>query len=136
MCRCLLAAIVAALLLAAPAAGATSFRSPSGTIGCVYFKLQGESSVRCDLARVENPKPKPDSCDLEYGDSFAVANRGRAFRVCHGDTARLPDAKVLAYGKRKRVGPFTCRVRRERGMRCTSRRGHGFEVSRERQRLW
>jgi hypothetical protein len=92
--------------------------------------------VRCDLAGVDHPKPRPESCNLEYGDSFALADHGRGFRVCHGDTARDPKALVLDYGEKKRIGPFTCKVRRTRGMRCTSRRGHGFGVSRERQRLW
>jgi hypothetical protein len=136
MCRCLFAALVAALLLAAPAHGATFFASPSKTIGCAYFKIEGKGSVRCDLARVDHPKPRPKGCDLEYGDAFAVGERGRATRVCHGDTVRDPKAPLLAYGKKKRIGEFTCKVRRTRGMRCTSARGHGFEVSRERQRLW
>jgi hypothetical protein len=137
MCRCLFAALVAALLIAAPASASTTFfSSPSKTIGCVYTNLDGARGVRCDLARVDDPKPRPESCNLEYGDAFAVGARGRATRVCHGDTAHNPKAPVLAYGRKKRVGPFTCRVRRTTGMRCTSKRGHGFEVSRERQRLW
>jgi hypothetical protein len=136
MCRCLLAALVAALVLATPAAGSTFFTSPSKKIGCLYFNLDGDRSVRCDLARVDDPKPKPKACKLDYGHAFALGERGRAARICHGDTVRNPKARVLAYGKAKRFGPFTCRVRRTRGMRCTSKRGHGFELSRQRQKLW
>jgi hypothetical protein len=61
---------------------------------------------------------------------------GRATRICHGDTVQNPDASDLRYGKAKRFGPFTCKVRRSRGMRCTSKTGHGFELSRKRQKLW
>ena len=39
-------------------------------------------------------------------------------------------------GKAKRFGPFTCRVRKTTGMRCTSPSGHGFRLSRQHQKLW
>jgi hypothetical protein len=43
---------------------------------------------------------------------------------------------VLAYGHSRSVGRFTC-TSRTTGLTCRDRRsGHGFEVSRERQRLF
>jgi hypothetical protein len=125
--RFLLAFSLAATLLGtAPAvasASTTFFASPSRTIGCVYERADGRVSLTCDLAHVDHPKPAPANCYLEYGDSFSLRAHGKAIRRCHGDTVFTPDARVLAYGKTKRFGPFTCRVRKTTGMRCTSRSG-------------
>jgi hypothetical protein len=139
--RFLLAVPLTAILLAtAPtvvsASTDTYFASPSKTIGCAYERLGGRVSVTCDLAHVDHPKPAPANCPLDYGDSFALRAHGKANRRCHGDTVFNPHARVLAYGKTKHFGPFTCRVRKTTGMRCTSRSGHGFRVSRQHQKLW
>jgi hypothetical protein len=139
MRRIPLAALTAALLLV-PSATASAklrfFTSPSKTIGCVYSSLDGDRSIRCDLAKVDHPKPKPSSCELEFGSSFALGTSGRARRICVGDTVLGHEARVLAYGKARSFGPFTCKVGRTRGMRCTSKAGHGFQLSRARQKLW
>ncbi len=138
--RFLLAFSLAATLLAtAPAvvsASTTFFASPSKSISCLYGVFEGVRSLRCDLLRVDHPKPTPANCPVDYGDAFGLSVHGKASRVCHGDTVFNPRARVLAYGKTKRFGPFTCRVRKTTGMRCTSRSGHGFRVSRQRQKLW
>ena len=139
--RLLLVVMLAAILPAAApavvsASTTTYFASPSKSIGCLYGRFNGVRSVRCDLVHVDHPKPRPASCPLDYGDAFELRVHGKASRVCHGDTVLSPDARVLAYGKTKRFGPFTCRVRRTTGMRCTSPSGHGFRISRQRQKLW
>ena len=138
--RFLLAVSLSAILLATvPAvvsASTTYFSSPSKSIGCLYGVFEGVRSLRCDLARVDHPKPTPASCPVDYGDAFGLRVRGKASRVCHGDTVFNPRARVLAYGKTKHFGPFTCRVRKTTGMRCTSPSGHGFRISRQRQELW
>jgi hypothetical protein len=46
-----------------------------------------------------------------------------------------PKAKVLAYGASRTLGPFKC-ASRTTGLRCTTRAGHGFELSRSRQKLF
>ena len=139
--RPLLAVSLSATLLATAPAGVSAsatkyFASPSKSIGCLYGRFDGVHSLRCDLARVDHPKPAPASCPLDYGDAFELSVHGKASRLCHGDTAFSPRARVLAYGTTKHFGPFTCRVRRTTGMRCTSPSGHGFRISRQRQRLW
>jgi hypothetical protein len=139
MRRTSLAALTVALLLI-PSATASAklrfFSSPTKTIGCVYASLDGDRSIRCDLAHVDHPKPRPSNCDLEFGSAFAVGTTGRATRLCHGDTVLGHKARVLTYGEATRFGPFTCTVRRTRGMRCTSKTDHGFQLSRARQKLW
>jgi hypothetical protein len=47
-----------------------------------------------------------------------------------------PDAKVLAYGRSTRFGALRCTSRRS-GITCRSTRsGHGFTVSVDRQRVF
>jgi hypothetical protein len=139
MRRLPLAALTAAVVLI-PSATASAklrfFASPSKTIGCLYASVDGDRSVRCDLARIDDPEPPPSDCDLDFGSAFLLGTSGKAMRICHGDTVLNPDARVLRYGKATRFGPFTCKMRRTRGMRCTSKTGHGFELSRGRQKLW
>lgn len=133
------AALVALLLavLAAPSAGASAttpirtFRTPSGHIGCAY----DTTMLRCDVDDVAHKPARPKACELDYGSAFGLTPKGRARRLCVGDTAMDPDAKVLAYGKTKHYGPFTC-TSRTTGLRCTTAAGHGFSLSRATQRLF
>jgi hypothetical protein len=139
MRRIHLTALTAALLLLLPATASAKLRffaAPGHKIGCAYAKFGDDRSVRCDLARVADPPPKPSDCELDYGSAFLLGPTGKAIRMCHGDTVLDPDARVLRYGKPERFGPFTCTARKARGMRCTSRTGHGFQVSPRRQKLW
>ena len=52
------------------------------------------------------------------------------------DTVRNPKAKVLAYGKSTKFGSLRCTSRRS-GITCRSTRsGHGFTISVEKQRVF
>ena len=64
--------------------------------------------------------------------SVELTRTGKARLIHVTDTIGDPNAPVLAYGKTKRAGPFTCTSRRT-GLSCHNRNGHGFTVSRERQ---
>ena len=55
---------------------------------------------------------------------------GRVVFTCHGDTAILPNARILGYGTRWRQGGFVCRSRTV-GLHCENRNGHGFFLSRQ-----
>jgi hypothetical protein len=137
----LLAALALAAALAAPGgAGATAgfdpFATPSGHIGCMYQHAKGEKAyLRCDVDDVAHPVKRPASCELDYGSAFGLSASGKAQRLCVGDTVRDPKAKVIKYGTTRRFGPFTC-TSKTTGLRCTNRAGHGFALSRERQRLF
>jgi hypothetical protein len=134
---CLALPLLAALTLASDASPATSyaFKTPSGNIGCIYEPpFQGTTAyLRCDIhSGLKNPAVhKPKNCDLDYGDSLEVSNRGRTIVVCHGDTAFDPHAHVLAYGTTLVRPGFKC-VSQTTGLRCTNTVGHGFFLSRER----
>jgi hypothetical protein len=135
-----LLAVAVVVTVGAPAAVAAdtlvTFQTPSHKIGCAYMRLAGERpSLRCDVADLKNPANRPASCELDYGSAFGLGLRGRAQRLCVGDTVLDPKASVLAYGRTRRLGSFTC-VSRTTGLRCTSPSGHGFELAHARQRLF
>jgi hypothetical protein len=132
-------AVLALLLLpaAAPAKDVLKFfHTPSGNIGCLYAKVSGSrASLRCDVSDVAHPAPKPASCQFDYGHSFGVSTKGRARRLCVSDAVNDPSSPVLRYGTTRSFGPFTC-TSRTSGLRCTAPSGHGFKLSRAKQKLF
>jgi uncharacterized protein DUF6636 len=114
----------AALLVAAGDALARdrTFRTPSHNIGCLYATTGGVY-LRCDVRSA--------------GDAaWILSRRGRGRRVHATDTVYSPHARVLSYGHSLALGPFTCTSRRA-GLTCRNRRnGHGFFLSRGRQRVF
>lgn len=132
-------AVVVGLLLPATAPAKDVlrlFRTPSGNIGCLYAKTAGSRpELRCDLAQVAHPAPKPASCEFDWGHAFGVSTRGRAHRLCVSDSAMDPGAPVLRYGRTRRFGPFSC-TSKTTGLRCVAPSGHGFKLSRAQQKLF
>jgi hypothetical protein len=123
----ILAALVSALAVAAPASAATSFHSPSGNIRCVIDRT---SSTRCDITNRDwSPPRKPSSCEFDWGNSLGVGFRGRGRFLCVSDA--VDSGRKLGYGQSIKRGRFRCRSRMS-GMRCENvRNGHGFAVSKQ-----
>jgi len=114
----------------------TAFQTPSKHIACMYSRGGGQpAELRCDVAGVRTPPKRPASCALDYGTAFGLKATGRATRLCVGDTVLDPKAPVLAYGRTRHYGPFTCTAKTS-GLRCTTRAGHGFALSRQTQKLF
>jgi hypothetical protein len=134
-----IAAAVAALAAVPALATAkdtfVGFQTPSHGIAYMYAVIDGKHSLRCDVRDVADPPKRPKACELDYGSAFLLSATGRATRLCAGDTVLDPKAKVVPYGHIKKVGPFTCFSKRT-GLRCTSRAGHGFTLSRAKQTLF
>lgn len=106
----------------------STFRSPSGNIGCIIFG----GGARCDIrTRSWSPPPHPASCPpvVDYGQGLAVDPTGRGRFVCAGDTALDPQAAPLPYGENTTVGSITCSSA-SNGMTCTETRArHGFFIA-------
>ncbi len=127
-------ALLASLVLAAPASAAFSFKAfhtPSGNITCVAAgnKATGKDfSLRCDIRSHTWKAPKQTKpCDAgDYGSSLGLTKRGRARFICVSDAP--PPSKKLAYGKLWKFGPFSCRVRVS-GLRCHNAAKHGWFLS-------
>lgn len=117
--------------VAAPASALTSFQTPSRNIGCVV----ASNTLRCDIATTSvRPPKRPASCDLDFGNAFAMNTRARPRRLCAGDTA-LGSGPVLAYGRTRRIGVFAC-TSKVSGLTCTNRNRHGWTLAKSSIRLF
>jgi hypothetical protein len=124
------ALIAAVLVLSAPAVATAQesvykpFKTPSGRIFCAF--MRGDElppQIRCDMTFLNDR-------------AAVIKRRGRARIVKVTDAVGDPDAPVLAYGKTRRFGRLRCASRRS-GLTCRSTlSGHGFTISRERQRTF
>ena len=113
-----LAAVVAAVtLLAAPALAANpQLRTPSGNIGCEY---EPQAAGRLLCVRL---KPTVQSIILtKDGAHYGPAEYDGEVWFPHG-------APVLAYGKSREIGPYTCQSETS-GLTCRIG-GKGFKASR------
>ena len=120
-----LIAVAAVLVVAAPATGKgrpERFRTPSGQVVCAYAAGK-QSLIRCDLLFLDHR-----AALLQSGGRPRVTPFTAPVGNLH--------ARVLRYGTSRAFGRFTC-TSRTTGLTCRDRRsGHGFEVSRQRQRLF
>ena len=112
------------------------FHTPSDNIHCLLMSGEFEG-VRCDMLELTQSFPRrPADCDLEWGDAFEVGPADRQGHVvCHGDTVINPDSMELGYGASATLGDFTC-LSEKTGMTCQNARGHGFSISKARQKLF
>ena len=115
--------------------GPTGFRSPSRNIACQYFSDDGQNVLRCDIMQATVTARRPADCDLDWGTAFEMAARGRAERLCHGDTVMDPGLPVLAYGNVWQRGGFTCNSEQS-GVTCFNTERRGFSLSRAKQELF
>src|SRR4051794_26885143 len=119
-----LAAAGLALVPASASASYRAFRSPTGKLGCAFYS---------------DPRtPRTARCDWFGSDDQALTltEKGRARRIRISDTVLDPKARVLAYGHSTKFGKLKCTSRRT-GITCRSTRsGHGFMVSVQRQRVF
>lgn len=137
--RLSLAALPLLLLSGSPAlADEGFFQSPTGNIHCLYIPAaDGEQGwLRCDMLEGEQSyKRPPQDCELDWGLSFYVGDRGEAGLTCHGDTVQNPTGAVLGYGSKVQYGSISCEVEKT-GVTCKNRQGHGFSLSRARQKIF
>ena len=128
---------VAGALLLAPAGSAasmSSFRLPSGNIGCIYSdaSVTGHAWLRFDVRFGLKPAPRRP-CELDWtGIVFPTGAKPKA--ECAGDTAIDSRARVIPYGGKWTRGGYTCWSQRV-GLRCT-RNGHGLFLSRTSWRVY
>lgn len=73
--------------------------------------------------------PEPEGeCELDWV-GLHLSESGRAEPQCAGDTVRVPDSTILAYGSSWARGSRRCESRRT-GLTCTSAEGRGFVLAR------
>jgi hypothetical protein len=133
-----IAIVLFANLPQALAADSQAFRTPSNNIHCSGYEADNAYVVECEIIDRSNQKtaqPRPSDCDLEWGSRFSVAQSGRAYMGCTGDTIRDPNGRKLSYGKSITLTTITC-TSNTKGLECVNEDGHGFFVSKSKQRLF
>jgi hypothetical protein len=131
-----LAVVVVWVVPAGATAGLTSFRTPSKNIYCAWEHSSGSPQLlRCDVLKLTHQAPKPRGCQFDAGSAFGMRTTGRASALCVSDSVFDPRARVLAYGKTRKFGPFRCSSKTT-GLRCSNRSGHGFFLNRDRYKLF
>lgn len=133
-----LSILSAVLLLAGPALADDyiGFQSPTGNIQCGLYRGDQGASVRCDLMQLTPSYTKqPASCEFDWGSSFAVDDRGKGYVACVSDAVGDPSNGVLPYGEAVSLGGISC-VSAKTGMTCTNGEGHGFTISKAKQKVY
>jgi hypothetical protein len=113
-----------------------SFKTPSGNIYCIATRdtRTNTAGLECELKQnTAKLPPKPKDCQLDWGNRFYLAERGKSVRSCHGDTIQNQGYKTLSYGQRWSVSGFSCEVTTKR-LRCENRDRRGFELSKAAQK--
>jgi hypothetical protein len=118
------------------------FKTPSGNIHCQSFATETEKgrpgrTVRCDIRNISNRlPPRPRDCELEWGQAFEVDTAARAGeRLCYGDSVEDDKLRPLPYGETWARGGLRCKSEAS-GVTCVNPSGHGFEISRNSQRVF
>ena len=112
------------------------FVTPSKNIECAFLQSGKHIDVRCDIRSQDNPmKPRPKSCEFDFGGSYGVGRTGRAHRLCVSDSVHDDHAKVVAYGTSYSFKGITCKSTTA-FLRCKNTSGHGFKLSRSAQKLF
>ncbi|MEV6771883.1 DUF6636 domain-containing protein [Nocardia sp. NPDC051030] len=102
----------------------TSFRTPTGNIGC----LVSDGMAACEIYNYSYSAPvKPADCYGAWGDRITVESGGTQFH-CHGDRMVEATAPVLDYGSRASIGQFSC-LSTVDYVECAGP-GHSFRVAR------
>jgi hypothetical protein len=116
------------------------FTTPSGNIGCLFDHYR-RARVRCDRLQLDGAPPaKPADCDFDWGHSVELTAGSRAALACVSDSVmglqgETDGTRVLPYGDAVRYRGIVCRSQ-ETGLRCSTRGGHGFDISRAAIRVW
>lgn len=112
------------------------FHAPSKNILCAIST--GEyAEVRCDMMQLTPSYTKPPAdCEFDWGSSFAVGLESRkGYLACVSDAIANDMGVELGYGQSLRLGGFTCSSEKS-GLSCTNPAGHGFTISKAKQRLY
>ena len=129
--------LCAATFLASPAFAGdyVNFHSPSGNIQCAIF-TGDYAGVRCDMSELTPSFTTPPAdCEFDWGSSFAVNKKGRGYLACVSDAVANDDGLELGYGESLTLDGFTCKSEKT-GVTCTNPSGHGFALSKVKQRLF
>ena len=113
------------------------FHSPSGNIHCGLYVSADYTGVRCDIYEMttQSYASAPADCEFDWGNSFAVDVTGEGYLACVSDAVADESGLEVGYGQEVSLGGITCSSAQS-GMTCTNDAGHGFTVSKAKQRVF
>jgi hypothetical protein len=124
--RTALATTVAALVFVPTAAAYVgAFATPSRNITCEADRVGGTTKLGCVVF---------SASDKRGQKTWSMAPSGSA-KVRFVQANIATQVPVLRFGRTWRVAGFACTSRRT-GLTCSNRSGHGFFLSRARQRIF
>ena len=115
--------LVACKALGYPIVTTTTFKMPSGNIGCALLG----TTLRCDIRSGLKPPPAK-ACAGDWTGAVLAAT-GKAKPSCASDTIYDDSAPVLDYGSTWGGGGLSC-LSSTSGLQCSSTAGHSFFLSR------
>ena len=132
--------VLAISALASPARAdtLTAFHTPSKNIYCLASESEDANFMDCEIlvmTRQAPLMPRPDDCDLEWGNRFDLGEEGEGYLACTGDTVRDDSGVEVAYGTEFKAGTITC-TSSEKGLECRNSGDHGFFLSKGKQELF
>lgn len=111
------------------------FQTPSGNIGCAIWPGK-DSYLRCDMKELRQTyKDPPSDCEFSWGSAFQLTATGKGEVICFNDTSLNASATKLEYGKTFELNGFHC-VSEKTGLTCKNAAGHGFTLSKARQKVF
>jgi len=113
-------------------AQSNAFQTPSHNIACAVYG----QNLRCDLRQnLAKLPPRPQDCELDWGNAFEMTLTGKPSRVCAGDFIGGENDPVLEYGRTWDYQGFQCRSETN-GITCTNKSNHGWFIKKAEQRLY
>ena len=137
------AVLVCAYAYADTSVFTVNFQTPSGNIVCggdtAHSKREtawhGVSCFIRDTGNTKPARPKPKTCEFDWGNVFNTDSKGKAYMSCYSDYPYSPNPSVLAYGNSLKGRGWQC-VSLENSVRCTNSDGHRFQLNRNRQLMF
>lgn len=135
--KILVTVLVAAMIPNWAFADVWTFETPSENIQCIVGEEPGASDLECTIIEYSSLPvvPRPVWCQSDWGHTFRMRDRGHVEMICAPMNRNKDGFDKAEYGVTGRFGGFTCHSSRE-GLECSNLDGHGFFLSRSRQRLF
>lgn len=134
--------LISLLLLLLPGAAMADvfpIKSPSGNIECSVGLERNHADIYCTIHNKSGtpPRARPAGCPGAWGHNFSMLQRGPVTMECGGPGAKntAPGVWAIPYGTAERFGEITCTSERT-GFECRNADGHGFFLSRRKQKAF
>ncbi|WP_299948003.1 DUF6636 domain-containing protein [uncultured Ruegeria sp.] len=128
----------AIVLCASPSlADVWTFETPSENIQCVVGEGAGDSDLSCTIIERNGAPalPRPADCRSDWGHDFFMTNTGAVRMLCQPVSLNRDGFDRADYGITGRFGGFVCHSTKK-GLECKNEVGHGFFLSRAKQRIF